>query len=83
MVALHDDRAGYLAYARALRGGPDVDEHRTPGLFTERLLGRQPAQPSAGVREDLVDAAGARRAGRYHAAGPSVPSLTSPPGVRS
>jgi hypothetical protein len=83
VVALHDDRAGDLAHARALRRGPDVDEHRALGLFPEGLLGRQPAQPPAGVREDLVNAAGARRAGRHHAAGPSVARLTSPPAVSS
>src|SRR6202045_4384853 len=83
VVALHDDRAGDLAGARTLRRRPDVDEHRALGLFPERLVGRQPAQPPAGVREDLVDAAGARRAGRHHAAGPSVASLTNPPAVSS
>ncbi len=66
-----------------MRGGPDVDQHGAPGLFAERLTGRHPAQPPAGVREDLVDAAGARRAGGHHAAGPSVASLTSPPAVSS
>jgi hypothetical protein len=83
VVALHDDRTGYLARDRPLRGGPDVDEHRAVGAFPERLVRRQPHEAAAGGREDLVDAAGARRPGRHHAAGPSVPSLTSPPAVSS
>jgi hypothetical protein len=40
-------------------------------------------QAGARGREDLADGAGARRPSGHHAAGPSVPSLTSPPGVRS
>jgi hypothetical protein len=66
-----------------LGGGPDVDQHHALGPFPERLVRGHPLQPPAGVREDLVDAAGARRAERHHAAGPSVSSLTSPPGVSS
>ena len=66
-----------------LRGGPDVDEHRALGLFPEGLVRRQPPQPPARGGEDLVDAAGARRPGRHHAAAPSVSSLTSPPEVSS
>jgi hypothetical protein len=83
VVPLHDDRAGYLAARRPLRGGPDVHEDRALGLFPERFARRQPVQPAAGGREDLVDAEGARRPGRHHAAGPSVPSFVSPPGVSS
>ena len=83
VVALHDDRAGYLARVRPLRGGPDVDERRAAGPFPERLVRRQPREAAAGGREDLVYAAGARRPGRHHAAGPSVPAFTSPPAVSS
>ena len=68
---------------RALRGRPDIDEHRSPGHLTERLVRRQPHQPRPGGRQDLVDRVRSRRPPRHHAAAPSVSSLTSPPGVRS
>jgi hypothetical protein len=83
VVALYHDRAGYLARTGPLRSGPDVDEHGALGLFPEGLVWRQPPQPLAGGRENLVDAASARWPARHHAAGPSVPSLTSPPDASS
>ena len=67
----------------SLRGGPDVDEHGSLAAFGEGLPRRQPQQLPARGGEDLLDAARARRPGRYHAAAPSVPSLTSPPAVSS
>jgi hypothetical protein len=83
VVALHDDRAGYLALFGPLGGGPDVDEHRAAGPFPEGLVRRQPDQPPARGGEDLVDAPRAGRPARHHAAGPSVPIFTSPPAVSS
>jgi hypothetical protein len=83
VIALDDDRSGYLAVLGPLRGGPDVDQDRSGGAFGEGLLRGQPQQPGAGYAEDLVDAAGPERAGRHHAAAASVACLTSPAGVSS
>jgi hypothetical protein len=83
VVALHDRRTWYLTLVRPLRGGPDVDEDAAAGHFAEGLPRRQPQQPGARGRQDLVDGAGTRRPDRHHAAAPWVSRLTSPPGVRS
>jgi hypothetical protein len=83
VVALDHDRAGNFAVARALRDGPDIDEHRALGLLAECLARRQPEQPPARGGQDLVDGAGARRAARHHAAAATVSRQTSPAGVSS
>ena len=69
--------------AAALRGGPDVDEHAVAGQFAEGLPRRQADQAGARRGQDLVDGPGARRPDGHHAEGPSVLSLTSPPGASS
>jgi AcrR family transcriptional regulator len=83
VVPFHHGGARYLPLNRPLGGRPDVDEHRSAGHLAERLLRRQPLQAGARGREYLADGPGARRPAGHHAAGPSVPSLTRPPGVSS
>jgi hypothetical protein len=83
VIPFHHGRTRYLALGRPLGGRPDVDEHRSAGHLAERLLGRQPLQAGARGGEYLADGAGTRRPAGHHAAGPSVPSLTRPPGVSS
>ena len=83
VVALHDDRPGYLALFRPLRRRPDVDQHGAAAHLAEGLLRRQPPEAGARVRQDLLDGAGPGRTRRHHAAAPSMRTLTSPSGVRS
>jgi hypothetical protein len=83
VVALHHDRAGYLAFVSPLRGRPDIDQHSVGAQFGEGLARGHPHQPVPRGRQHLLNRAGTGGPGRYHAAAPSVSSFTRPPGVRS